>query len=129
MSKITVVCGIVRNGNSILICRRSSNKSFNGFWEFPGGKVEKGETSMEALKRELREELRMEIKQVQFFFKSKSNSNLEFEFFTCLMDSGFSINRRDHDKFSWVSKRELFDFQLLPVDLEAAYKLNSQSLF
>ena len=62
MKKIEVVAALLRNGNDIIIFQRSEN--FKGYlslkWEFPGGKLEKGETNKEALKRELMEELNID---------------------------------------------------------------------
>ncbi|MBC7980115.1 MAG: (deoxy)nucleoside triphosphate pyrophosphohydrolase [Armatimonadetes bacterium] len=55
---IDVVCGIVRNdAEEILVCRRAAHRHLGGLWEFPGGKVEAGESAEEALARELKEEL------------------------------------------------------------------------
>ena len=56
----TVVAGILRRGDEILACRRRSDQDHAGNWEFPGGKVEAGESPEEALARELREELGIE---------------------------------------------------------------------
>lgn len=56
-----VVIGIVTRARKVLICQRPSGKSFAGFWEFPGGKREPGETLEQCLRRELREELAIEV--------------------------------------------------------------------
>lgn len=53
MGLIKVVCGIIYQDNEIFICRRRPEKSLGGFWEFPGGKVEKGEECEISLLREL----------------------------------------------------------------------------
>jgi mutator protein MutT len=53
----TVVAAVIRRGGRILICRRTANQPHALKWEFPGGKVESGESSPEALRRELQEEL------------------------------------------------------------------------
>ena len=57
MRKIDVSIAIVFRAGKILICQRCANDSFGGFWEFPGGKRERGETPRQCLARELREEL------------------------------------------------------------------------
>ena len=58
---LEVVAGLIRQGNKALICQRPENKARALCWEFPGGKVEKGETLHEALRRECREELDIDL--------------------------------------------------------------------
>jgi 8-oxo-dGTP diphosphatase len=59
---INVVAAVIHNNDGkIYICKRAENGILGGYWEFPGGKVEKGENYIEALKREIREELSSEI--------------------------------------------------------------------
>jgi mutator protein MutT len=60
-----VVIGIVGRAGQVLICQRPAGKSFAGFWEFPGGKREAGETIEQCLRRELREELAIEVTPVR----------------------------------------------------------------
>jgi len=62
---VEVGLGIVVREGHILICRRRSNGSFGGFWEFPGGKIEPGETPAECVRRELREELDISVTTVR----------------------------------------------------------------
>ena len=58
MKKMVVtLIGLINLENDVLISNRKNSQKFNGFWEFPGGKVEKGEPLMEALLRETKEEL------------------------------------------------------------------------
>ncbi|WP_454060632.1 (deoxy)nucleoside triphosphate pyrophosphohydrolase [Elizabethkingia ursingii] len=59
---IRVVCGVIFNEGRILLCRRKPEKSLGGYWEFPGGKIEVGETEEESLYRELQEELGITVK-------------------------------------------------------------------
>ena len=58
---IKVVCGIIFKDQKIFICRRNPEASLGGYWEFPGGKIEEGEDHRESLKRELMEELLMDV--------------------------------------------------------------------
>jgi 8-oxo-dGTP diphosphatase len=59
---IDVVCGVVEDdAGNILVCRRPAGKHLGGLWEFPGGKIDPGETAASALIRELREELGIEV--------------------------------------------------------------------
>jgi mutator protein MutT len=64
---IIVVAGLIHRGGRLLICQRGSDGDFPLKWEFPGGKVEKGESDIDALRRELREELAVDARQAEFF--------------------------------------------------------------
>jgi 8-oxo-dGTP diphosphatase len=65
-SKIEVVAGLLLDGENVLVAQRKSSDSGAGFWEFPGGKVEDGETLEAALKREIQEELAIDIQVLKF---------------------------------------------------------------
>jgi 8-oxo-dGTP diphosphatase len=58
---INVVAGLIWQSGKLLVCQRRADAAFPLQWEFPGGKIEKGERDMEALKRELREELAIDV--------------------------------------------------------------------
>ena len=76
MKSVNVVAGIIWNQDrsQILIAKRPDHLHKGGFWEFPGGKVEAGETKLDALKRELKEELSIEFRSSLFF------QNIHFEY-------------------------------------------------
>ena len=61
MKNVNVVCAVIIKDNKVFCCRRGSGRALSGYWEFPGGKIEDGELEPEALKREIREELKSEI--------------------------------------------------------------------
>ena len=66
MKKIEVVAAIIKKDDFYLIAQRLKGE-FSGLWEFPGGKLEEGETPVQALKREIKEEMDIEIYNVQYF--------------------------------------------------------------
>src|SRR5690554_1430426 len=63
--KIIVTCAIIEKGNRVLVVQRSDKMKLPLKWEFPGGKIEKGESERDCLKREIREELNIEIETVK----------------------------------------------------------------
>ncbi|GGZ88254.1 (deoxy)nucleoside triphosphate pyrophosphohydrolase [Algibacter mikhailovii] len=116
---INVVCGIIYKGDRIFIARRKAGKSMAGKWEFPGGKVERGESEEMALKRELLEELGMLVT-----VKNKLGSNVhaykDFKINLVAYKCDFvnaSFKLTDHDRFEWVTPKELLNYDLTAADI------------
>jgi len=115
---IRVVCGIIYKDDKILLTRRKKGKSLEGFWEFPGGKVEKEETDTIALKRELKEELGLEISELNYFSENKHDYNTFSIHLVAYKCKAFDDPNKlvDHDKFEWVMVNELGSFNLADAD-------------
>ena len=125
MDLIEVSCGIIWSEDKVFICRRRPEKSLGGYWEFPGGKVEKGETGDACLRRELREELGMEvIVDGRFGFNDHEYEHVAIRLvgYLCSLVS-FNGTMTDHDAFEWVSPEDLTTFSLAPADIPLAHEL------
>jgi len=99
-----VTCAIIENSGQILIARRASDQKLAGKWEFPGGKVEDGESSEECLKRELEEEFRIQAEVGEFIARNKhhyDHISIELLAFHATYVSG-SFTLVDHDRIEWV---------------------------
>lgn len=125
MDTIRVTCGIIFKEDKIFICRRSPNKSLAGYWEFPGGKIEPGETAMEALSRELHEELGMKVKIMEHFktvVHAYSTFTIELVAYTChFQDANYTLT--DHDSYEWVDRKDINKWNLAPADIPIAEAL------
>jgi len=116
--KIKVAAGVIVRVNQVFIARRKEGK-LAGFWEFPGGKIEDGETPQEGLARELSEELGIQAEVGECIGTS--------HFITPELDlklTAFWVERYlgdivpvDHDDTRWVRPDELTGFQMAPADL------------
>ncbi|WP_066504692.1 (deoxy)nucleoside triphosphate pyrophosphohydrolase [Abyssisolibacter fermentans] len=125
---ITVVAAIISHDNRILIARRNRNKSFGGLWEFPGGKVEIGETYQDALKREIKEELSINIINFKYFGTSK-NDTIKLIAYTANMKKDSIIKINEHEEIKWVLKNELRDYKFTPADKVFVHSLISSDKY
>lgn len=117
MEEIKVVAAIIQDNDKILATRRSYGE-FKGLWEFPGGKVEVGEDSVAALKRELKEELDTEVIIEKSFTEIKyiyPNFAMTMECYICKVQD-FSLNEKIHDQAKWLTKEEFNSVEWLPAD-------------
>ena len=126
MKKIEVVAGIVCRENKILATQRGYGEFKDG-WEFPGGKLEAGETGVEALKRELREELDMEVvvgdllETVEYDYP---HFHLTMHCYLCqLAKDEFVL--KEHEAARWLGKNQLNEVAWLPADEGIVEKLKS----
>ncbi|QRY56348.1 (deoxy)nucleoside triphosphate pyrophosphohydrolase [Sphingobacterium siyangense] len=125
MDLIKVVCGIIFKDDLVLICRRKSEKSLGGYWEFPGGKVEDGESNEESLLRELIEELNLTVKIKRHFFDTVhqyDNGAIELISFICETEN-IASESTDHDQLEWVKISDLLNWKLAPADIPIAKEL------
>jgi 8-oxo-dGTP diphosphatase len=116
---IEVTAAIIRKQNKTLIARRSSNKHLGGYWELPGGKIEKGETPEESLVREIKEELGVSINVIDFFMANSHhypNKSILLKAYFCDIISG-AFELTDHDKIEWIEKSEFKNFKFAPADI------------
>lgn len=105
----------------VLICKRPEGKHLAGLWEFPGGKLEPGETPEACLIRELNEELGIEVKSAclaPFVFASQGyeDYHLLMPLYLCRRWEGF-VERREHSDLAWVEPMKLTDYPMPPADL------------
>jgi 8-oxo-dGTP diphosphatase len=126
---IQVVCGILIWNDKVLIGKRKMNgKSEAGKWEFPGGKVEDGESQWEAIKREFKEELDIEVHPFHHF-RPVSNGTIELVGFVLKLESG-KARLNEHDEVRFVDKAEFFKMELTDLSKEVGRILfDSYSIF
>jgi 8-oxo-dGTP diphosphatase len=112
--QIIVVVGIVSNEQGeILIAQRTSKQSHAGYWEFPGGKVEAGETLEIALVRELHEEVNIKpltISHLQTIEYDYGNRPVQLNFFRVEKFSG-TVHGAEQQEIKWIKSSELSDYQ------------------
>ena len=116
-SIINVVAAVIKEGNEFFIAQRNRKKDFGLKWEFPGGKVESGETFEDALKREIKEELKVSIsiksKIIEVPYRDNC-LNILLHYYLC--EKMGDIRLVEHEKGVWVSKSDLYRFKFAPGD-------------
>ena len=125
---IPVLAAIIYNSNNeILIAKRKAHKSNGGLWEFPGGKLEDGETPEACLRREILEELGLEISVEKIFhavpYQYEHIRILLLAYF-CKFKTG-ELRLTDHDEIRWVKLCGLPDFEYSPADIPIVQKLTA----
>lgn len=120
MKEIKVVAAIIQKENKILATKRGYGEFIN-MWEFPGGKIESGETKEQALVREIKKELNIEISVDKFAIDIEyqyPNFYLFMSCFMCSIKEG-SIELLEHNDGKWITKEELNTLNWLPADIDA----------
>lgn len=117
--RIEVVGAVFIHEDRVLAAKRGLGKSMAGLWEFPGGKVEPGETPQEALARELREELMIEARVGEFLTATVHDVGatiIELSTYECEFVAG-SLVFTEHAESRWVNIAELADLDWAPADI------------
>jgi 8-oxo-dGTP diphosphatase len=126
MKTINVVAAIIIKDQKIFATQRGYGEFKNG-WEFPGGKIESGESPEHALEREIREELDAKIRVGELFDTIEydyPNFHLSMKCFLCSLISD-QLTLREHEAAKWLTKENLSSVEWLPADLTIIDKLKS----
>ena len=124
---IRVVGAVFHDGERFLTCRKKPGKPLEGHWEFPGGKIEPGETPEQALEREIREELNLiaEVGQkVTTTTYEYDFATIELTTFYCTLVDG-DLRLTDHDDTKWVTSTEAAHLTWAPADIPAVEAIAS----
>lgn len=124
MKIIKVVAAVIKSlndkGQTIILSTQRGYGEFKGSWEFPGGKIEKGETPQEALKREIMEELDTQIEVgtlIDTIEYDYSDFHLSMDCFWCEIVRG-NLVLKEHENAKWLTKEQLQDVEWLPADIK-----------
>lgn len=122
---VHVTAAIMRKQDKILICQRGEGGPCAYLWEFPGGKQEEGESLVECLIREVKEELDITIAATNIYDEVDYNygdGEMNFTFYNAQITSG-TIKPTVHESVLWVDVLELGDYILCPADVSVVRRL------
>lgn len=126
MKIIKVVAAILQKEDKILIARKKQGKPLAGYFEFPGGKIEEGETPEESLIRELMEEMNIKIAVKEYIGESiydyGNDKVISLLGYTAEIIDG-EIKLSDHDRYEWVTLEQINNYKIAPADIPLMYKL------
>ena len=129
MKTVKVVAAIIKavneNGETIIFATQRGYGDFKGGWEFPGGKIESGETPQEALKREIIEELDTEVSVGELMDTVEYDYpqfHLSMDCFWCQIVRG-NLVLKEHEAARWLTKDELNNVEWLPADIRLIEKI------
>lgn len=129
MKTINVVAAIIVKGTEILATQRGYGE-FEGGWEFPGGKVEQGETPEEAIAREIHEELNARISVQRFLTQVEHDYptfHLSMKCFICTLDDP-SFQLLEHHAAKWLDMQHIDTVDWLPADIKVVAALKQHQL-
>ncbi|MDT2613913.1 (deoxy)nucleoside triphosphate pyrophosphohydrolase [Enterococcus dongliensis] len=129
---IFVVGAVLVQDDKILCCQRGPGRSLANLWEFPGGKIETGEHPVEALKRELSEELNIQVSITETEFVTTA---YEYDFgivhlttFICHLEKGKPV-LTEHTQIKWLKPAQLNELNWAPADLPTVDKLMTEGVW
>ena len=130
MLKLVVACALIDRDGRILMSRRPTNKDHAGLWEFPGGKIEQGETPEQALRRELWEELGVEpcercFQTFSFVSHAYADFHLLMPLYLCRQWDGIA-RPKEGQTIKWVFPDRLLDLDLVPADIPLAQEIRDR---
>lgn len=129
MKQIEVVAAIIHRDGAYFATQRGYGE-FEGMWEFPGGKIEPGESREDALKREIQEELGVDIYIKELLCTTEYDYptfHLTMHCYLCSVTSG-EIELREHKSAQWLTAETLDTVEWLPADKEIIAKLRANNL-
>lgn len=124
-SQTEVVAALILREGRFLICQRPKHKARALLWEFPGGKVEAGESKAEALVRECREELGVTVSVGELYAQTAyeyPDITVHLTFFLCTLGDG-EPQRLEHANLKWLPPEELKEYAFCPADAELIRRL------
>ena len=127
MKTVRVVAAVIRKDNKIFATQRGYGEFKDG-WEFPGGKIEDGETPEQALVREIKEELDTDInvrELIDTIEYDYPNFHLSMDCFWCDIVQG-GLELREHEAAKWLTKENLYSVEWLPADVELIEKIKKE---
>ncbi len=127
-----VVAGVIQWEGKLLVCQRRRGDTFGLMWEFPGGKLQAGETPAQGLARELREELGVDAEVGAEMFRTQHryaemSEPIELIFLTAKVDAG-KIRKGMFEKMEWREASTLGELNFLPADREFIARLAPKSV-
>jgi 8-oxo-dGTP diphosphatase len=128
VKRVQVVAAVVRDGDRILVTRRLPGGPLGGLWEFPGGKVEAGESEPAALAREIREELGCEIDVGALLFRHAHDYphvHVDLAFYACALAPGAEPRCLGVAALEWASPGALPEYAFCPADVPVLARLAS----
>jgi 8-oxo-dGTP diphosphatase len=120
-----VTGAIIWKNGRILIAQRAADDECPLMWEFPGGKIEDGETEEECIVREIKEELNLDIRTVDVFMRvvyHLDEKKIPITFFNAKITGG-DLRLNVHADVKWICKEEVADYEFMPPDAQAVEKL------
>lgn len=121
--RVAVIAAVIQRGDKYLLGQRPESKRHGGLWEFPGGKVRDGESRLEAIRRELAEELALKVVRIErlLFSVVDKGSPYVIEFVETIIE-GTPIPY-EHSEIAWLTIGELDELRLAPADAALAAHL------